>query len=174
MEEIWKEIIGYEGFYEVSNSGRVRNLNTGRILKLYTEKIGYISTAISLNGKVKSFRIHRLVAVAFIPNPEKKKTVNHKDGNKLNNNDWNLEWATQLENNLHAVINDLIKRNPRKGLPNKMAISQYVISGEWVKDYKSISLAARENGFEQTSISKCIAGKYKTSYGYVWKQKEGQ
>lgn len=100
MEE-WKQVIGYEGLYEVSNTGKVKNAQTGREIAIgYVN--GYKRVNLWKNNKYKTKRIHRLVAEAFIPNPENKRTVNHKDGDKLNNNVNNLEWATHSENNKHA------------------------------------------------------------------------
>lgn len=115
--EVWKDIVGYEGIYEVSNYGRVKRLETlvknkhgYRVVK---EKIlntpSYIYQTVFLsNGKVKQHYVHRLVATAFIPNPLNKEQVNHKDGNKLNNNLSNLEWVTKSENQIHAIENGLI------------------------------------------------------------------
>jgi hypothetical protein len=115
MIEIWKDIVGYERCYEVSNLGRIKNVERQcktknnsirtireRILKSYIHKNGYSYTRLSKNGKVKGFRTHRLVAQAFIPNPEEKFGTNHKDGDKTNNEVINLEWATNSENQKHA------------------------------------------------------------------------
>ncbi len=108
MEEIWKDIKGYEGYYQVSNQGRVRRIKSGkstqkgRILKTSSKFDEYSRTGLSINGKVCWLTIHRLVAEAFIPNPEKKPCVNHIDGNKRNNVVSNLEWCTYSENNRHA------------------------------------------------------------------------
>ena len=107
LEEIWKDIKGYEGLYQVSNLGRVKSLKYHRgsreqILKPKITKDGYYETALCHNKKYKYIRTHRLVAMAFCKNPYNKLEVNHKDGNKLNNYADNLEWVTSSENHKHA------------------------------------------------------------------------
>lgn len=118
MEEIWKDIIGFEGLYQVSNFGNVKSLlktrKTGRkgtSVRVYPEKIlkpsscsnnGYKIVTLSLFGKQKYFTIHKLVCIHFLENKNNNKTINHKDGNKLNNHFENLEWCTNSENSLHA------------------------------------------------------------------------
>jgi hypothetical protein len=103
-EEKWRSVVGYEGYYEVSSEGRVRNVKTGRILKPRLRPNGYKIVTPSKENKVKTFSIHRLVAVAFIPNQENKPCVNHIDNNPSNNHVSNLEWVTHHENNQHAVM----------------------------------------------------------------------
>lgn len=130
LKEIWKDIPGYEGFYQISNCGRVKSLErdttsihkNGNILQKTVrhenEKImsgnikrtGYIEISLSKNGKTKYFLVHRLVAQAFIPNPEKLKTVNHKDENKENNYVENLEWLSQKDNNNYGNRNYKISK----------------------------------------------------------------
>ncbi|WP_182006269.1 NUMOD4 domain-containing protein [Priestia aryabhattai] len=115
MEEIWKDIEGFEGFYQISNTGKVKSLpktmgnknhlSPVRILKNKVDKYGYECIKLcdqKEKGKIKYRTIHRLVANAFIDNPQNLKTVNHKDGNKLNNNVSNLEWASVKQNIQHA------------------------------------------------------------------------
>ena len=110
MQEIWKDIKGYEGKYQISNLGNVRSLydtnqfkKTFRIKKLSLgERSGYKVIALTKNGKRKSFQVHRLVAEAFIPNLQNKPFINHIDENRINNNVNNLEWCTQKENVLHS------------------------------------------------------------------------
>lgn len=127
--EIWKSIEGYEGLYEVSNFGRIKSLPRYVILgngkmceRLIDEKIleqktttkfGYKKVSLNKNKKQKTFVIHRLVASAFIPNPENKPQVNHKDGVKTNNNLENLEWVTASENQIHALKLGLVV--PKRG-----------------------------------------------------------
>lgn len=114
MEVIWKTLI-YQGNkyprFEVSNCGELRNVNTGTIYKQTITPTGYYGVCVSLGSRndKKLFKIHRAVAETFIPNPENKPTVNHKDGNKLNNNVNNLEWATYSENTQHAFDTGLAK-----------------------------------------------------------------
>lgn len=108
MEEIWKDIKEYEGIYQVSNLGRVKSLKhskEGKLLKGRVTGKGYLSVALFRNSVRKSNSIHRLVAEAFIPNPENKPEVNHIDENKLNNDVSNLEWVTSKENSNHGTRN---------------------------------------------------------------------
>lgn len=119
--EIWARIDGYEGYYEVSNTGKVRGLDRflpfknksggrttkGRVLKPHDNGSGYYYVSLYLNGKKKNKLIHRLVAECYLENPHNKETVNHKDGDKGNNHVGNLEWLTQRENNAHALLNGL-------------------------------------------------------------------
>lgn len=101
--EIWKDIKGYEGRYQVSSWGRVRNIQTGNIITPYKNEKGYLKVYLNKgNHKNAKFRINRLVAQAFIPNPYNLPQVNHKDGNKENNSYTNLEWVTNKENQVHA------------------------------------------------------------------------
>ena len=124
MEEIWKDIEGYEGTYQVSNLGRVRSLDryvpfgtnssrlrkiSGKVLKQQPHNKGYCVAQLSKDSKLSLYLVHRLVATAFIPNPMNKEMVNHKDGNKQNNNADNLEWATRQENEDHAFRTGLKK-----------------------------------------------------------------
>ena len=110
--EIWKDIAGCEGFYQVSNLGRVKSLWNGRehIMKLYTNNKNYLYVLLSQNGKQKPFLSHRLVAKAFIPNPENKPEVNHINGDKADNRADNLEWVTRAENLSHAFAMGLSAR----------------------------------------------------------------
>ena len=120
MEEVWKDIKGYEGLYQVSNYGRIKSLDriikdshrsynkNDKILKLSFNFQKYLMVNLSKYGVKKSYRVNRLVAEAFIPNPLNKSQVNHIDGNKINNNVENLEWVTPSENMQHAYKNGLI------------------------------------------------------------------
>lgn len=123
IKEEWKDIKNYEGLYQVSNLGNVksleRNKSNGKGLVKIDEKIltqnitnwGYCKVALYKNGARKYYKVHRLVAEAFIPNPNNKEQINHIDGNKLNNNVNNLEWNTRIENMNHARINGLCGNN---------------------------------------------------------------
>lgn len=183
---MWRQISGYEGYYEVSDDGMVRSVDryitesTGRkrflrgsIMKLTNasgrkDSDGYLVVNLHKDHKSSVNSVHVLVANAFIPNPYNKPTVNHKDGNKHNNSVSNLEWASYSENNSHAVDNGL--RHPR-GVP----VDQYTVDGEFVASYKSVTEAARATGFSRGAISHCVHGRSITSSGYIWKPKsEGQ
>lgn len=115
MEE-WRPIENYEGYYEVSNEGRVRNARTGYIMKKRLNVDGYVKATLTINYKAKDFGVHRLVAKAFIPNKENKETVNHIDGNKENNHISNLEWLDRHEQLEHAYKLGLKK--PDRGCNN--------------------------------------------------------
>lgn len=111
--EIWRDIDGYDGLYQVSNFGRVKSFKykTPRILKLTPYPNGYLRVDLHYNGAVKSASVHRLVAEAFIPNPDGKPEVNHINGDKTDNHVENLEWATRTENVQHALMSGLTKQN---------------------------------------------------------------
>jgi len=126
--EIWKSIVGYPD-YEISNAGRVKSLSRinlrgftlkEKIIKGGIDTSGYNHIPLRHKGVRKSLSVHRLVALHFIPNPDNLPEVNHKDGNKLNNNDWNLEWNTRSENMKHAYINYLCK--DKSGIGNGRAV----------------------------------------------------
>lgn len=110
MVEEWKPVVGYEKLFEVSSLGRVKSLRTGKILKAHKNRYGYLTIATKIggrNGESVCFRVHRLVAQAFIRNPENKCEVNHIDCDKSNNKLENLEWVTPLENVRHAIDNGI-------------------------------------------------------------------
>lgn len=107
MIEIWKDVVGYEGLYQVSNNGRVKSLTNTCIRKTHLDANGYELVTLNKNGRKTHKRIHRIVAEAFIECPNTKLDVNHKDGNKLNNSVENLEWCTRSQNVTHAFRNGL-------------------------------------------------------------------
>lgn len=190
MNEIWKPVTGYEGLYEVSNSGYVHSINRivtdingitykrkGVNLKPNKTKCGYLQVGLSKNNSLMSYTVHTLVAVAFIPNTENKPTVNHKDGNKLNNNDWNLEWATKSEQTIHALKNNLrVMPNSWNGKfgskhgASKIVI-QYTKNGVPIKEFGSIIEAGDSVGIHPSGITGVCKGRYKTAGGYVWEYK---
>lgn len=132
INEMWKDVTGYEGIYQVSNTGRIKKLyrewvgSTGgkrftneKILPPHFSKFGYNHHIFIKEGKPKDLRVCRLVAIAFVPNPDNKPFVNHIDGNKANDSASNLEWNTRSENDRHAFANGL--RSGMKGSKNGMA-----------------------------------------------------
>lgn len=160
-KEIWKDVVGYEGLYQVSNLGRIKRKDH----ILYKTLRNYYGVKLCKNN-IKCFKyIHRIVAQAFIPNPENKSQVNHIDGNKLNNCVDNLEWVTRSENTKHAYKIGLEK--PTKISP----VIQYDLKGNKIKEYESIKEAKKKNK-KCSKISDCCSGKRKTAGGYIWKYKK--
>jgi hypothetical protein len=175
-EEIWKDIKGYEGLYQVSNLGRVKSLERTvskkdgsmqhrkeRILKLVTRPNGYLQVNLCNGSGKKAFKVHRLVCVAFHENPENKPCVNHIDENKTNNTASNLEWCTVKENINHGT------HNARMAKAKSKPVGQYTREGQLVKVWQSTHEVERQLGFDNSFISKAAQGKRKTAYGYVWK-----
>ena len=183
QNEIWKDVVGYEEFYQVSDFGNVRKKSNQQIVSQYVNDNGYCITALysKKEHKAKHYRVHRLVAEAFIENPECKRTVNHIDGNKTNNCASNLEWATHKENLEHARRNGLIvftenqrnavKRNIRKNRLlsncNRKAVFSVDCNGN-KKIYASVKMAANEVGVCSAAIVNCLKGVTHTSAGMHW------
>lgn len=184
MEEIWKDIEGYEGLYQVSSTGKVfsfpRAKTKGGYKKITKDKDGYCIVTLSKEGKHKTTRVHRLVAQAFIKNSESKLEVNHIDGNKTNNNVFNLEWCNPKENNIHAWKNGLKKMTNQtkekisQGSINKTKIIQLDRNKKIVAIYESIVEASTITHIGVTNISACCRNYkgQKTAGGYIWKYKE--
>jgi hypothetical protein len=188
MEEVWKDIEGYEGLYQASTHGRIRSVNRiiyttdnkireqpGKILSPGKNNRGYYNVVLYKNKKAKTIFIHRLIATTFIENTYNKVWINHIDGVKANNKISNLEFSTISENIKHAFKNGLNKPNRamvgRFGRlsPVSRSIHQFSISGEYIASYESITEAMIINGFKGHGISDSAKGKKKTSNGYIWK-----
>lgn len=171
MEEIWKDIEGYEGCYQVSNLGRVKSLGNGkthnsseRILKGNNIK-GYLVVKLSKEGKQKQYLIHRLVAQVFIPNPNNLLQVNHIDEDKTNNTVSNLEWCSAKYNmNYGTRTQRVVEKNT-----NHQNKSKKVTCIETGKIYVSTMQVERDLGFAHANISYACTGRYKTAYGFHWK-----
>lgn len=197
MSEIWKDVPGYEGLYQVSNLGRVKRLPLGKqwpyrrthnnIRKQHI-KNGYYQVNLSKENEVKWICVHRLVALAFIPNPNNLPCINHRDENKLNNNIENLEWCTysynarygtakqrQLQAVKHSDPNNLrvqknLETRAKNNQPNaRRAILQLNLQGEVISRFRSMSEASRITGSALSDICNCCKGKRKTSNGFKWK-----
>lgn len=179
IEEIWEDVTDYEGYYQVSNKGRVKGVERtkmwkgleipiqSKILKEGNSK-GYKKVNLSKDGIKETLKIHRLVAQTFIPNPDNLSDVNHKDGDKANNCVDNLEWITEQGNTLHAYENGL-STQPKGGKKSgARAINQYNLDNIFIRSWDSIADAVNE-GFDYSCIIHCCKGKYKNHKGYVWK-----
>lgn len=177
MEEIWKDAKGYEELYQVSNLGRIKSFSrkgkTEYILKPYLNKKNkYLYIHLSKKGITKLIRMHKLVAEAFIPNPLNKPYINHKDGNKQNNNINNLEWVTQKENIIHA--RDILKVDYSKNIKIAHIKNQRKVIRSDGKIYNSIKEAKEDMKNDNAHIVEVCQGKLKTTCGYGWRYlKEG-
>lgn len=166
MMEEWRPVVGYEGRYEVSSLGRVRRV---KIIVPSKKKHGYLQVSLSdESGVRKSFRLHRLVAEAFLPNPEGKPQVNHKDENTENNRADNLEWATAEENTNYG------SRTARATAKNGSKTPVIQIDPKTltvIAEYPGQSAAARATGISLASINACLRGKQRRAGGYLWEYK---
>ena len=159
-QEIFKDISGFENLYTISNKGKVWSKISKSLRKTHIDKYGYENITLCKNGKLYNFKVHRLVAAAFIPNPENKPCINHKDENKLNNSVENLEWVTVKENNNYGS--------------RLSKLEKPVICKTTGQKYKSAREAARKTGVSSANIVRCCNGKRKTAGKNCWQYvKEG-
>lgn len=177
--EEWKDVVGYEGLYQVSNLGRIRSLNrlcksgrgyvihklSGKIMSLKVHKKGYLEVSLSLNGKRRMHKVHRLVAIAFIENPQSLKEVNHKDENTKNNSVENLEWCSSKYNANYG------SRNKRTSLARSKAILQYNLNEEVIAEHSSLTSAGKSVNGNAQGIFMSANGIIKKYKGFIWKYK---
>lgn len=174
MTEKWKDIAGYEGLYQVSNLGRIKSLSNRSNHKneiIMKEHIvtGYSQVVLTKNGKGKNFKVHRLVAFAFIRNPYEFPEVNHINGNKQDNRVSNLEWVTTSQNVNHAFATGL--NRARKGAENKRSktVVQMSLEDAEIQIFHGMREAERKTGISHFEISACCSGKKTDAGGYKWK-----
>lgn len=167
VDEIWKDIEGYEGLYQVSNLGRVKSSGnfksknarkTQKILKNILQNNGYYGVTLRKGGKSTRKNIHRLVAEAFIPNPYNKPCIDHINTIRTDNSIENLRWCTEKENN----------QNPISTKKQSKPVYQYTLSGEFVREWVSVASVNRFYGVKNTKVCDCCNGKRKTYKGYSW------
>lgn len=177
--EIWKDIKGWEGLYQISNMGRIKSLSRYRYcgklnskpqlmdMKIMKPSIrgGYEIVSISREGKVESFSVHRLVGKHFIPNPNNYPEINHKDEVKTNNNVNNLEWCTKAYNMKYGTLGERISKSLSK------IVHQYDLDNNLVNIWSS-TREVNEHGFHHSNVASCCRGERKTHKGFVWKYEE--
>lgn len=189
--EIWKDVIGYKGNYEVSSLGRVRSVHrmvwnpgkecyrqqSSRILKLVSDRKGYLRVTLSLDGKIHQHLVHKLVAKAFIPNPDNLPQINHKDEITSNNEVSNLEWCTNEYNCNYGRHNDRLRATM------SIEIEQLDLEGNLIKSWASSREAERVLGIPNNNIQRCCHGGFQskgrgkwvnvtTAGGYKWRFKK--
>lgn len=172
MEEIWKDIPGYEGLYQVSSLGRIKSLRTGKLRKPGNNGAGYLFVPLS-NKTTKNRYVHRLVALSFLDNPYNKSTVNHKNGIKTDNCVGNLEWATQSENSQHGFDTGLIKQKSGKDNINSKQVLKYTLEGSFLCKYYSLTEAYTDTGILPQVIGVACSGRFKQAGGFQWRFYKG-
>lgn len=163
--EIWKAVKNYEGYYAVSNTGKIYSFkkqgSRGQLLKQRTDKKGYLYVSLCKNGKYTLIAVHRVVAQAFIENSSNLPCVNHKDENKTNNNVENLEWCTYQYNNNYGTARERASRTRYKP-----CIGKWKDGTERI--FNSCTIASKETGISQGNIWGACNGLWKTAGGVVW------
>lgn len=173
--EIWRDIPGYESLYQVSSMGNVRSLNynhTGLVKVMHPsiDNRGYKCVLLCKDKKVRMWRVHRLVAITFLPNPDNHKIINHKNEDKTINTVSNIEWCNSSYNNTYGNrIKKVIEANKKNG--RSKTVCQYTLDGHLVRIWGSANEVQREIGYSQIYISRVCRGLFKTNvaYGYIWR-----
>ena len=167
--EEWRDVVGYEGLYQVSSEGRIKSLkwNKERILKPITDHYGYQGVNLYAGGKRKMHKVHRLVCQSFHDNPDNKPQVNHINEIKTDNRASNLEWATAMENSNFGTRNERIGK--KLAITKSKPVGQYTRDGELIKIWPSTIEAKRQAGFSQGNINQVVNGNRKTAHGFTWK-----
>ena len=186
MEEIWKDIEGYEGLYQISSLGNVKSLNYRNqgFAKNIVPKInnsGRLWVELYKNSAKKQYLIHRLVGIAFIPNPENLPQINHKDEDPRNNSVENLEWCTGRYNveytmrmhpekypDFNGIELDRPCATRKRVNTTGLAINQFTMDGKFVKQWPNSVTIKHKTGWSDWSISECCRGKRKTAHGFRW------
>lgn len=158
---MWKDIINYEGKYKINKCGDIYSMRTNKLIKPVIRN-NYLAVGLWCNGKVQMKSVHRLVAEAFIPNPDNLPYVNHINENKTDNRVENLEWCDAKYNANYGT------RNKKISGYNSQSVAQYDLNGNFIKKFDSIKEAAEELGKSDYSIRACLYGKYKTGHNYIW------
>lgn len=188
--EIWKPINGFEDSYLISNYGNVYSIRNSKIMKPKKTRDGYLHIGLSKNGKVKNMAIHRLVGMAFIPNPQNKPTINHLNEIKDDNRVDNLEWATYREQNifgtrieraiLHTNWNERTKNMDYNTIASKhdyqhindkqkKPVIQFSAEGNYINRYESLAQASKIMGVNTGHLCECLKGHRHTCGGFIWK-----
>ena len=154
-----RDVKGYEGLYAVTSCGKVWSYKYKKFLKPRATRIGYLQVGLWKNGKMKNYYAHRLVAEAYLPNPENLPQINHRDENKANNCLQNLEWCDAKYNINYGTRNDKIKK----------PILQYDLDGNLIREWECAADVGKEVSY---NICHCLKGRRKSAYGYKWVYKE--
>ena len=178
INEIWKDVKDYEGLYKISNLGNIRGMKSNKVLVLSSSPSGYKFIRLFKKSKGKNYRIHRLVAEAFIPNIDNLPFINHKDENTENNCVDNLEWCTASYNINYGERNKKVANKVSIWRKNKGSdysprerkkVAQYTLDDKFVREFNSINEAGRETKSSIGTIHNCCVGKSKSCNGYKWK-----
>lgn len=185
--EIWKDVKGYEGYYQVSNCGRVQSLfrivkaivrgrpteriEQGGLLRFGTSSNGYYHVNLRIASNIKGTTVHRLVAQAFVynPKPNEYSIVNHLDSDRKNNISENLEWTTYKGNSQHSAEYRKLKTGGVHH--NAKTVLRFSLEGEYIDEFKSGSFAQEATGVSKHVIYKCCTGRHKRAGNYVWRYK---
>lgn len=174
MQEIWKDVVGYEGLYKVSNFGLVKRIKTEKtdgsgnyernehVIKQRKNNKGYAIVDLYKNNKRGQFLVHRLVALSFISKQDGLDCVNHIDEDKNNNHITNLEWCTQKHNMNHGTA------KYRIGIKNSIKINMLSKNGEFIRSFDSAKQAERELKINNSNINECLRMKRKSAGGFIW------
>lgn len=181
MFERWKPIKGYEGLYEVSDWGRVKSLkrthksknNSKATIKEHFLKNSfdgrYSFVCLYKNNKQKRISVHRLVAEAFIPNPNNLPQINHINEDKSDNRACNLEFVTPKQNANHGTRNERISKSKRNNTYNTKTVIQYTLDGEFIKEWPSVMEIERVLNISNSNVCACCNGKYKSTHNFIFK-----